>query len=180
MVKKIKLSQGQWTTVDDEDYEWLNQWKWYAQWDPKTKVYYAKTTFYLGMIDGKQKNKSYLMHRLITGATKGEVVDHINHNTLKNEKENLRRCSVRQNAQNRSDKTSSKYPGVSWDKQCKKWRAYINIEGKRKWLKRYDEELEAAKVYEKECRKLGEELVCKLEKNERKNSNKKSKKEINM
>ena len=29
-MKKIFLTQGQFTIVDDADYEWLNQFNWYA------------------------------------------------------------------------------------------------------------------------------------------------------
>jgi hypothetical protein len=30
IMKEIPLGNGQFTKVDDEDYEWLNQYKWYA------------------------------------------------------------------------------------------------------------------------------------------------------
>lgn len=37
-MRKIPLTQGKFALVDDADFDWLNQWKWYAL---KTK-----TTFY--------------------------------------------------------------------------------------------------------------------------------------
>ncbi len=40
-MKLIELTQGQAAIVDDEDYEELNQHKWYAQWNKGTKSFYA-------------------------------------------------------------------------------------------------------------------------------------------
>lgn len=162
-MKEIHLTKGQVALVDDEDYEYLNQWKWCAQWESHTKSYYASRKRYLGMINGKRKQKTIRMHRLIMDAPTGKQVDHINHNTLDNCKENLRIVTNRQNKQNRKHKGSSKYPGVSWIKSSSKWQATIHINGKNKNLGYFKEERAAAKTYENACRKLfNEELVCKM------------------
>lgn len=29
-MRKIKLTQGKYTVVDDIDFDWLNQWNWFA------------------------------------------------------------------------------------------------------------------------------------------------------
>jgi hypothetical protein len=44
---------------------------------------------------------------------------------------------------------SSKYKGVSWDKQAKKWKASISDNMKKTSLGRYDSEYEAHLAYEK-------------------------------
>jgi hypothetical protein len=57
-MKKLKLSQGKVALVDDEDYEWLNQWKWFAHKDCNT--YYAGRS---EKINGSRKQ--IWMHRAI-------------------------------------------------------------------------------------------------------------------
>lgn len=168
MVKKIPLTQGQHALVDDEDFEFLTQWKWYASYYLHINNYYAQRAQHIGFFNGKQKMKTIMMHRLIMEEIAGhelkrsEEIDHINHNPLDNRRENLRIATKRQNQQNQKRKTSSKYPGICWHKVSKKWRARITLNGKRKELGLFDDEREAAKAYERACRELvGEELVCK-------------------
>ena len=49
----------------------------------------------------------------------------------------------------------SKYVGVSWFKQTKKWMASIMIDGKKKNLGYYHDEKEAARVYDEQAALLG-------------------------
>jgi hypothetical protein len=90
-MKKIKLTQGQFAKVDDEDYDWLNQWKWCAQYNPKTKSYYAVRSVKEGV---------KIMSRVIMGEPKGKLVDHEDHDTLNNKKNNLRVATRSQNGMN--------------------------------------------------------------------------------
>ena len=161
MVRKIHLTHGQVAIVDNEEYAWLSQHKWQALWNKSIQSYYAYRMDYLGKIDGEYKRKGQLMHRAIMDAFEKEEVDHINHDTLDNRKENLRIVTHRQNNQNKKRKGSSKYPGVYWNKREKVWQTSISVNGKRHYLGRFKEERDAAKAYEKACRGLGEELVCK-------------------
>lgn len=75
-------------------------------------------------IDGKRayggSYKQHLMHRYIIGAKKGDIVDHINGNSLDNRKINLRFVTHQQNMWNNNkqkkivkSKTGTKYVGVS-------------------------------------------------------------------
>ncbi len=154
-MKKILLSQNKYALVDDEDYKWLNKWKWCVSKNDHTGRFYA--------VRRKKNGKQVRMHREILEVKKGEIVDHINHDTLDNRKENLRKCSNRQNLQNIEKECSSKFPGVRWAKWANKWRASIRIESKHIHLGYFSNERDAAKAYEAECRKMGEDLICKKE-----------------
>lgn len=86
------------------------------------------------------------MQRFITGAQKGEYVDHINKDTLDNRSSNLRVCSNAANIRNgkiRINNTSG-VTGVSWSKERKKWSAYIKVGYKKIDLGGFDD-LEKAK-----------------------------------
>lgn len=123
-MKTIELTQGQVTLVDDEDYDRLSQYNWSAQYSPLSKAYYAVTTLYDGGI-----RRRIIMHRFILNAPRGCEVDHQNHNTLDNRKNNIKLTTAsgnRKNAGLRSNNTSG-FCGVHWDKPSKRWRASIRL-----------------------------------------------------
>lgn len=165
MPKKIQLTQKRYALVDDDDYDWINQWKWQARKISHTinhELYYAARTNYIERMNGTKKEKYYLMHRLIIGAKKGEIVDHINRNPLDNRKSNLRIVTHRQNMQNRIQKTSSKYPGVYFDKTKNRWRANITINKKRIHLGHYINEYDAYLSYSKACEYIENDEIYKI------------------
>ncbi len=92
------------------------------------------------------------MHRLILGAKKGEVVDHIDGNGLNNTRRNIRICTNQQNAFNMraAAKGSSQYKGVYCPKErrSKKYRAQIQVNGRKRLLGSFDCEIEAARAYD--------------------------------
>ena len=165
MVKKIPLTQGKYALVNDEDFDYLAQWKWLAHWSPGTKSYYAKRNARKGEIGWISKNRRRLisMHAEIMNLPKGMFVDHINHDTLDNRRNNLRSVTHRQNHQNRRQSKYSKYPGVSWDKSREKWIVLIQVNGKRKNIGRFNSEIEAFKAYKTAVFELtGEKVVSGL------------------
>lgn len=100
-MKEIPLTQGKIALVDDEDYERLLQWKWCASWSKTTRNYYVKAR-------NKGQNKTVFMHRIIMYALPGTQIDHINHDTLNNQKSNLRFVTQSQNSINQVIRTNNK------------------------------------------------------------------------
>lgn len=149
MSKRILLTQGKVALVDDEDYEWLNQWKWYAI--KRGNIFYAAR--YIGKWP---KQRTILMHREILNVPKGAEIDHINCKGLNNRKSNLRICTHQQNTQNQRKPKykSSKYKGVHWSRIAKKWAATIRHNNKGIHLGYFVNQIEAAKTYNKKAKAL--------------------------
>ena len=125
-MKQIELTQGKVALVDDEDYERLNNFKWYAH--KKRNRYYA-----LRGICINSKSDIIRMHREILNAIGKIQVDHINGNGLDNRKENLRLCTNQQNHCNQKNPQKNNklgIKGVHLDKKGKKFTAQIKIKGK--------------------------------------------------
>jgi len=139
-IKIIPLSQGKFALVDDEDFEELSKHKWYACKNRNT--YYARRGT---RINGKVK--LIRMHQQLLGQKSGLVIDHHDGDGLNNQRHNIKHVTQRENLQNRHRNTSSKYPGVCWNKQMEKWHASIHINGKRKYLGLYPNEYEAYLAY---------------------------------
>lgn len=152
-MKRIKLTQGQFVLVDNEDFEWLDQYKW-STYKSRSSNCYAKRQ--APRTNGKRY--TIQMSRCILGLTPGDKreADHINHDTLDNRRSNLRVCSRQQNCMNRKSRqnTLSQYKGVSWHKQIKKWQAQIMIAGEYKYLGCFVLEISAALAYNKAAKKL--------------------------
>jgi len=79
--------------VDDEDYDYLNQWNW-----SYSKGYACRS------IVLKKKREIVRMHRLIMKAPDNLEIDHIDHNGLNNQKLNLRIVTRKENANNSKNK----------------------------------------------------------------------------
>lgn len=82
------------------------------------------------------------------------VVDHINNIRSDNRLENLQTITNRENLSKDKKGGTSKYVGVSWNKAMKKWKSQIRINGNRKHLGYFENELDAHNAYQKELKKL--------------------------
>ncbi len=146
-MRELKLSNGFIVFVDDEDYEWLSQYKWQIGKRRHTCYVYRNGR----TINGVKQHSPY-MHREIMSKYHdvGYMdVDHIDNNGLNNCKNNLRLCTRTQNHGNRRVQTgfTSKYKGVGWHKTTNRWRAYIQINGKYVHLGMFNDERLAALAY---------------------------------
>jgi hypothetical protein len=95
----------------------------------------------------KEGRKRALLTRWIMDPSDDLIVDHINHNTLDNRRENLRILTNAENQQNRVQFNKwGQRRGVCIDKSKGQWVAYITINKKRIHLGQFKTEEEANKV----------------------------------
>jgi hypothetical protein len=104
----------------------------------------------------KRGQKTVLMHRLLTGAVKGQLVDHINCNGLDNRRCNLRLADHAQNAHNQRARTTNKsgVKGVTWRSSAAKWHARIRTRGVERHLGFFDDFEAACAAYANASREL--------------------------
>lgn len=115
-MKYIKLTKGKRTLVDDDDYDWANQFKWHLS----SNGYAVRTS----------ENRQ--LHRYINKTPANFDTDHINRNKLDNRKCNLRTVTRSQNNFNSLPPKDNKsgVKGVWWSKRWKLWYAQIKVNGK--------------------------------------------------
>lgn len=137
--------------VDDEDYDYLNQWKWHAA---KVKhLYYAVRN---SLYRDNPKRTQIQMHVVINKTPKGLLTDHIDGNGLNNQKANLRTCDYSENNKNtrsRKDSTSI-YLGVRLLKTGNQYASCLQVNGKNKLnLGVFKNQEEAAEAYNDAAKK---------------------------
>jgi HNH endonuclease/AP2 domain len=92
----------------------------------------------------------------IENSNDSPCVDHINNDPRDNRVVNLRWCTHQQNSRNRrktKSETTSKFKGVTYDKQSKVWRVQIKC-GKNIYLGCFKTEEEAGRVYNQKALEL--------------------------
>lgn len=146
-VVKIRMSNdhSKWAVVDKSDAEWLKEGTWSC-----TPQGYVVWTVRQG-----RENLRVLMHGVVFGASKGQLVDHWDHDTFNNRNGNLRLADKSKNGQNklkylRNGKASSRFKGVRWHPGSKAWHAYIvppNNNRRQKHLGTFKTQIAAARAY---------------------------------
>ncbi len=153
-MKLIPLTKGLFAKVDDEDYEYLMQFKWHSS-KAKSGIY-AKTSI---CVNGK--SCFVTMHKMINKTKEGYLTDHIDHDTLNNQKLNLRSCTIEESNFNRRriKKGNSSYKGVTFEKNESRWRARIQHKEKVYCIGSFKTEVDAAKAYDAKAKELYKEFA---------------------
>lgn|SRR4030042_6971499 len=118
-MKEIPLTKGKFAIVDNEDFEFVNHWRWK----------YHKDGYAVRTATG---GKQIYMHREINKTPKGCITDHINRNGLDNRRANLRVSTYSQNGFNAGmwGHNTSGVKGVGWNEQKGKWQAKAMVNQK--------------------------------------------------
>lgn len=154
-MKTIPLTCGKVALVDDEWFDRLNKHNWQAVKMGRkghTQFWYAvrKAPAY----DGKRR--AIFMHREVSGAKRGWVVNHRDFDGLNNQNINLDVCTYAENSRyrRRKPRASSRFKGVSWNRFHKLWVARIASEETNYYLGSFDDELAAARAYNAKAKEL--------------------------
>ncbi len=142
--------------VSDADYGWLTAFKWRVHAGGRMKRMYAIRT------KPGSGNIKILMHREIMG-DEGPFIDHIDHDGLNNQRENLRVVTKSENLRNQRKQfrnTSSRFKGVYFCKQTGRWAAGIKAGARKLRLGRFPTELDAARAYDAAAKEHFGEHAC--------------------
>ena len=140
----VPLTQGHKAMVDEDDYEKVMKYKWYAHFS-KNEFIYARH---------KGKSESFMLHNFILGC-KG--VDHIDRNGLNCQRFNLRIATSSQQSANRVLPRKNEFIGV-W-KNNDKWSASLRCNGIRYYAGAFNEIKDAAKAYDEMAKKYHGEFA---------------------
>lgn len=137
-MKIIKLSKGQETIIDDDDFERVSKYKWHAAFSGIR--YYAART-----IKVNRKTKRIYLHHFILNTK--SLVDHKNGNSLDNRKENLEESNYSKNGRNRHKiRNKTGFVGVTYKPKINKFYASITINNRVVHLGNFETAVEAAKI----------------------------------
>ena len=124
--------------------------KWYGRYNKTNDAYYATASCKPSTV---QLHRYILGLEIISGERSKYHVDHINHDTLDNRRDNMRVTSSGNNSRSRKGKNSNNTSG--YRNVCKindKWVVQLQVDGKNTKLGRFDD-VDEAGAYAKEMRK---------------------------
>lgn len=141
---EIKLTKGRKAIVDEDIEECLKEHSWQCSKDGYARRHVTKGN----------KDRTIFMHRFVWEIWNGRIpdgmiIDHINGDRLDNRLCNLRLVTIAESNRNRSGwgESASDYKGVTYSKKHEKWVARIKNEGTEHFLGYFDNQEEAAAVY---------------------------------
>jgi hypothetical protein len=134
--------------VSDGDFSSVSCYVWHVI-KPRGKKY---------VVRNKQGGGTVYLHRQILAAEPHECIDHKDGNGLNNARSNLRLCTHGQNMCNRvrgsRGKRTSRFKGVWWAKDIRRWRAQVIYKRKTHNLGCFTSEIEAATAYNVGARRI--------------------------
>jgi len=156
--------------IDKEDWDKVSQYKWClslhhtGRFYVRAKIYHPEGGYRVRPDNGyrQRRQTTIRLHRLIMGAEKGDIIDHIDGDSLNNTKANLRYCDANQSAQNRKLPVTNKsgFKGVHHvPDRDPPWVAQIQSHGKKIYLGSYATAEEAARVYDRKAIELHGEFA---------------------
>lgn len=141
-MKQIVLLNGGHTTVNDEDYEAVSQYRWRRN----------RLGYVCAYVKGPGKPARLSLHRLILKAEHGQEVDHVDGDKLNNQRSNLRFCTRQENMRNlRRVRGLADYKGIS-QVRSGSWVAQIRVEGVPTYLGTFRTAQAAARAYDAAAR----------------------------
>lgn len=118
-MKELMLTNGLKTKVDDEDHALLSKHRWQGR--------NSHGKWYVGRVRCEGKKRIFVsMPKEIVECPAGMEIDHINGDSLDNQKGNLRVATHAQNMANRKTDQASGYRGVNLFAKTKTWIAQCN------------------------------------------------------
>jgi hypothetical protein len=153
-MKEIILTQGKVALVDDDDFDRVSAYKWFASFRKRGQAFYARRT--------DETGKTVELHRFIMRCQKGRVVDHRNGDTLDCRKGNLRMATNIESLRNRGKQSNNKsgFKGVCVRRRRTKkgitvrWQANIDVNGKQNRVGTFLSAIEAAVAHDAAAREL--------------------------
>jgi hypothetical protein len=144
MVREVPLTQGYVALVDDEDYDRVAQFRWHIA-RSRGRVYATRGYRLSG------RRYDVLMHRFLLSTPEGFETDHIDGDSLNNQRGNLRICSPSSNQANRGKPSNNRsgFKGVYWAPQRGRWRSVIRVNGRLRHLGYFESPEEAARAYDR-------------------------------
>lgn len=134
----ISVGKRTFAVCDKKDFHRLSSLRWHLHKGKAGRLYARCTVSY-------SPRRRVFMHALLMGPG----ADHINGDGLDNRRRNLRQCTTQENGWNRtSNRGTSQYKGVHWDRRKRLWCSSITKNGKQHHLAYCEKESDAAIFYD--------------------------------
>lgn len=140
---KLMLQRGLAAEVDESDAPKLEGVRWYAHKPANSRRFY---------VGGHRAGRYVSLHRELVGAVAGQIVDHINGDTLDNRRSNLRIVTASESAWNRGRVGGRALKGIS--RVGRRWQAQIKHAGRSRYLGLFGTPEGAARAYDVAAREL--------------------------